>query len=240
MRHRDFIFYLFLQIALALAILTLSMNAQASSNRYMHNKAVESGHHEFASGVEEHAHHGEEVNPGKKMEQHFKKDIGNETYRLEKRAQHEEVVHDVEKVGVHFDKDTGHKTSHEAKDHMDKDHQEEVPLPYLFYWGILILVMVIILIYFVYRHKNKESKPMIPLAIFLVLFALSIYIIEIITPAFSGRFDVEALKIVHQFHEAPELGFLRFLYKFILGIFMTFFAFLNLDRKDFNQKNMED
>lgn len=133
-----------------------------------------------------------------------------------------------------------HEASHEAKDHMDKDHEAEVPLVYLFYWGILILVMVIILIYFVYRRKHKHLTPMIPLAVFLVLFALSIYIIEIITPVFSGRFDLKTLRIVYEFHEAPNLGFLRFIYKFILGIFMTFFAFLNLDRKDYKQKSVED
>jgi hypothetical protein len=209
MKHRDIIFCLFLQIALALALLTLSMSAHASSNSHMHNQAVGFGPHAFASGAEENARHGEEINHG-------------------------------EKAGEHFYKNTGHEISHKAKDHMDHDHQEEIPLAYLFYWGILILVMVIILIYFVSRHKNKHSEPMIPLAVFLVLFALSIYILEIISPVFSGRFDTETLRIVHEFHEAPDLGFLRFFYKFILGIFMTVFAFLNLNRKGLNQKTMDN
>jgi hypothetical protein len=166
--------------------------------------------------------------------------LKTETYGAEGHSHQEEEAHHSEENGEHFGKDTGHETSHETKDHMDHDHQAEVPLAYLFYWGILILVMVIILIYFVYRRKNKDLKPMIPLAVFLVLFALAIYIIEIITPAFSGRFDLETLRVIHEYHEAPDLGFLRFIYKFILGIFMTIFAFLNMDRKDLNKKSMED
>jgi len=110
-----------------------------------------------------------------------------------------------------------------------------VPLVYLLYWGLLILIMVIILIYFVYRVKRTQSRPLVPLAVFLVLFAVLIYIIEILAPAFSGIFDPAAMRVVHQFHEEYGLGFLRFFYKFLLGIFLTIFAWLNLDRERYFQ-----
>lgn len=240
LKQSNFIFGLFLRTILTLTFLMLSMNVQASSKSHEYEQAVESGHQEFISGAEEDSRHGEEVNHWEKVEPHFEKDKGSETMGLEGYVRHEEEVHHGENLGEHFGKDTVYEPSHEGKGHIDKDHQAEVPLAYLFYWGILILVMVIILIYFVYRRKNKGAKPIIPLAVFLVLFALSIYIIEIITPAFAGRLDMKALKIVYEFHESPNLGFLRFIYKFALGIFMTLFAFLNMNRKKFEQKSMEE
>ncbi|MGA1839134.1 MAG: hypothetical protein ACMUIU_00785 [bacterium] len=239
MKKRDIIFYLFLQIILALALLMLSMNAQASSNTHRHNEAVESGHHEFISGAEEQVHE-KEVLHGERAGEDFEEDTAHETHGVEEHPHHGEESRYGEETEEHIGKDEGHEANHETKGHSDHDHQAEVPLVYLFYWGILILVMVIILIYFVYRRKNKKLKPMIPLAVFLVLFAIAIYVLEIITPAFSGRFDPKTLTIIHDFHEAPDIGFLRFIYKFILGILMTLFAFLNLDRNEFNKKSMED
>lgn len=127
---------------------------------------------------------------------------------------------------------------HAEQDHIKQDarqHQEATPLIYLFYWGILILVMVVILVYFVIRYKRGQEKPVISLGVALVIFVLTAYLIEI-TPIFSGRFDPDTFKFVHEFHESPNLGFLRFMYKFLLGIFLTFFAFLNMNRKKFHMK----
>jgi len=159
------------------------------------------------------------------------------------REEHSYQVEDIQpggKTEQHFDKDTGQDTLHEAGDHIDHNFPAEVPLIYLFYWGILILVMVIILIYFVYRYKRHQSKPIIPLAVFLILFGLMIYILEIIAPTFSGKFDLSTLRIVHEFHESPSLGFMRFIYKFILGIFMAFFAFLNMDFTKFKSTKTKE
>ncbi|MGA1863618.1 MAG: hypothetical protein ACMUHX_01000 [bacterium] len=217
----------------------LSLSAQASSNTHSHNEAVESGHHEFISGAEEQVHE-EEVLHGERAGEDFEKDTVNETHGVEEHHYYEEESHYGEESLEPLGRDTGHEETHKAEGDTDHAHEAEVPLVYLFYWGILILVMVIILIYFVYRRKNKRLKPMVPLAVFLVLFAIAIYFLEIITPAFSGRLDPKTLKIIHDFHEAPDIGFLRFIYKFILGILMTFFAFLNLDRNEFNKESMED
>jgi hypothetical protein len=229
MKRRDIIFCLFLQVFLALVVLLLSISTQASSSGKTHHASDEIRHQEFVHRREEHSqhveekvYHGEELNNGKELQQ------GKE-------------LHHGKEIREHIDKEVGHDTSHEAKDHTDLDHQADVPLVYLFYWGILILVMVIILIYFVYAYKSHRTKPVIPLAVFLILFGLSIYILEIITTTFSGKFDLSTLRIIHEFHEGPDLGFLRFIYKFILGIFMTFFAFLNLDRKKFRSiENREE
>ena len=239
MKKGDIIFSLFLQTILVLALLMVPMSTQASSDTHSHNEAVESGHHEFISGAEEDVHEKEDLHGGR-AEEHFEKETGHESYGVEEYTHHEEESLNGEKTGEHPGIDAGHEANHVAEGGTGHDHQAEVPLVYLFYWGILILVMVIILIYFVYRQKNKKLKPMIPLAVFLVLFAVAIYVIEIITPAFSGRFDPKTLKIIHEFHEASDIGFLRFIYKFILGILMTFFAFLNLNRNDFNKESMED
>jgi len=144
-------------------------------------------------------------------------------------SEHYEGIHE---KGPHHEKGTSeHETSHGAAALTDQGLPADVPLIYLFYWGTLILVMVIILIYFVYRFKRKPGRPIISLAIFLVLFVVVIYGFEILTPVFSGRFDLTTSKIVHEFHESANLGFMRFLYKFLLGVFLTVFAFLNLDRK---------
>ncbi len=134
--------------------------------------------------------------------------------------------------GPHLKEDTGPHKSHEGEH--DQGDSTEIPLVYFFYWGILILAMGIILIYFVYRFKHSQTNPMVPLAVFLVLFAMSVYLFEIIVPTFSGRFDPAALRVIHEFHEGANLGFLRFIYKFLLGIFMALFAFLNLDHKKFS------
>lgn len=125
--------------------------------------------------------------------------------------------------------DAEHDTPHAA----GEDHQEAVPLIYLLYWGILILVMVIILVYFVVRYKRGQNSPLMSLALLLVFFVLTAHLIEI-TPIFSGRLDPATLEFVSEFHESPNLGFLRFLYKFLLGVFLTFFAFLNIDNKKFS------
>ncbi|MBN2372603.1 hypothetical protein JXL19_02290 [bacterium] len=136
-----------------------------------------------------------------------------------------------------IDKDMeGHKDNELEGSEGFKEHghsgEEEVPIFYLLYWGVLIFMMVIILIYFVSRFKSRQLRPMVTLAVFLVIFVLSAYLIEM-TPVFSGRFDPVSSQFVKGFHEKPNLGFLRFVYKFFLGIFLTFFAFLNMDRKRF-------
>ena len=144
----------------------------------------------------------------------------------------------VEDPEAHTREDIGHHIAHErggAPGHIDK---EEFPLAYLFYWGILILSMVVILIYFVYRYKRKHDRPLFPLAIFLILFGVSIYMIEV-SPLFSGRFDPVQMKFVHGFHEGTNLVSMRFFYKFFLGIFLTFFAFLNLDHRKFKSIGKE-
>lgn len=159
--------------------------------------------------------------------------------------------------GEHIEKEVGHRDEHsyhagdEGRRHAESGdthgipigdgghgYQVEagtVPLVYLLYWGLLILIMVVILIYFVYRVKRTQSRPFVALAVFLALFAVSVYLIEILVPAFSGRFDPSAMKVIHEFHEGTDLGFLRFFYKFILGIFLSIFALLNLDRKKYFQ-----
>ncbi|MGA1795247.1 MAG: hypothetical protein ACMUIL_05230 [bacterium] len=108
-----------------------------------------------------------------------------------------------------------------------------VPLVYLLYWGLLILIMVVLLIYFVYRVKRSQSRSFVALAAFLTLFAVSVYLIEIFVPAFSGRFDPGAMRVIHEFHEGNGLGFLRFFYKFLLGILLSIFALLNVDSKKY-------
>ena len=152
---------------------------------------------------------------------------------------HEEAHHEM--VHSHSEMAAEHETSHSVAAHSDDALPTEAPLIYLFYWGILILIMVIILIYFVYRFKRRPKRPIIPLAVFLVIFVVAIYGLEILTPTFSGKFDLATLRIIAEFHESANLGFMRFIYKFLLGIFLTIFAFLNMDRKRYEStKEMED
>lgn len=148
-----------------------------------------------------------------------------------------ELAHETHETDAHghhgdIDKDAGHQKNHEGGKDQGHNHKEDIPMAYLFYWGILILVMVIILVYFVFRYKSGQLRPMTPLAVFLVFSVLIAYLIEI-TPVFSGRFDQVTFGFTHGFHERPNLGFLRFVYKFLLGIFLTFFAFLNMDKERF-------
>jgi hypothetical protein len=211
------------------------------SGIYAH--ATEAGHpqqHGEESGHPVTVHGQNEVEDQYHQETHHEvKPHGEEAHKTEEG--HDDGVHGAGVDAHDQEKGFMHEGSHESVVNEDHESPSGMPLVYLFYWGILILIMVIILIYFVYRFKKKQARPIIPLAVFLVLFALSIYALEIIAPTFTGRFDPGSLRVVHEFHEGTNMGFLRFLYKFLLGIFMTVFAFLNLDRKRYNStKNKED
>ncbi len=141
-----------------------------------------------------------------------------------------------------YEEDTrGHEEDTKGHEVDTKGHEVEVPILYLFFWGILLLVMVIILIYFVVRYKHGQKGPIISLALFFVILVLAAYFLET-TPILSKTFDSETLTFISKFHEDNKLGFLRFVYKFLLGIFLTLFAFLNMDRERFlfeTEKNGE-
>lgn len=198
---------------------------------------------ENAHGIEHHGSpplHGEEVH--------------HDGSHFEGEGSHSQEIHQV-KEGEHIETEVGHGDAHSyhAVDggslHLESEdahgtsagdgghgHEAEaatVPLVYLLYWGLLILIMVIILIYFVYRVKRTQSRSFVALAVFLALFAVSVYLIEIFVPVFSGRFDPGAMRVVHEFHEGNGLGSLRFFYKFLLGVLLSIFALLNLDRKKY-------
>lgn len=128
-----------------------------------------------------------------------------------------------------------HDLSHTGDGHEEMAGLEDMPISYVAYWTVLIFVMIILLIYFVYRFKHGQEKPIISLAIFFIVFILVAYFFET-TPIFTGRFDPKNYISIHDFHEGNNLGFLRFVYKFILGLFLTLFAFLNFNRKKFDVK----
>ncbi|MGA1790323.1 MAG: hypothetical protein ACMUIM_02465 [bacterium] len=209
----------------------------------IHAHATEADHHQQPreeSGHQERVYdkNGEDVQYPHDTH-HEVKTHGEEIHQAEEG--HYEGVHGAGGNTHYQDKGMEYEGTHESAMHEDHEIPSGMPLVYLFYWGILILIMVIILIYFVYRFKKKQTRPIIPLAVFFVLFAIAIYVLEIMAPTFTGRFDPVSLRVVNGFHEGTNLGFLRFLYKFLLGIFMTFFAFFNLDRKRYNSmKDTED
>jgi hypothetical protein len=214
-------------------ILMSGIYAHATEAGHHHPPGDESGHPATVYGK-----NGEDVQYGHGTHNEVKTH-GEEIHQAEEG--HYDGLHGAGGDAHYQEKGVMHEGSHESAIHEDQEIPSEMPLVYLFYWGILILIMVIILIYFVYRFKRKQQRPIIPLAVFFVLFAISIYVLEIMAPIFTGRFDPASFRVVNEFHEGTNLGFLRFLYKFLLGIFMTFFAFLNLDRKRYNSmKDKED
>lgn len=233
MRQRDKITCLFLHMIFVWVILMSGIYAHATEAGHHHPPGEESGRPATVYDKD-----GEDVQYSHGTHNEVKTH-GEEIHQAEEG--HYDGLHGAG-VDMHDqEKGVTHEGSHESAIHEDQEIPSEMPLVYLFYWGILILIMVIILIYFVYRFKRKQQRPIIPLAVFFVLFAISIYVLEIMAPIFTGRFDPASFRVVNEFHEGTNLGFLRFLYKFLLGIFMTFFAFLNLDRKRYNSmKDKED
>jgi len=110
------------------------------------------------------------------------------------------------------------------------EHPEtlSIPIGYKLYWIGLIFLVIFLLVYFLIMYKNKNFTSLKPLTIFLLLLALSLYLLEQ-GQIFTGYFD-PIKGFISGFHEPNTIGFLRFLYKLIAGIalcmygFMVFFA----------------
>lgn len=105
-------------------------------------------------------------------------------------------------------------------------HPDTLPIPviYKLYWIGLIFLVIFLLVYFLIIYKKEKFTSLKPLTIFLLLLALSLYLIEQ-GRIFTGYFD-PVKGFVSGFHEPNTIGFLRFLYKLTAGIALCMYGFI--------------
>jgi hypothetical protein len=100
----------------------------------------------------------------------------------------------------------------------------EVPLFYELYWIGLISMVILLIFYFFYLYKKEKFRFVKPLTFLLLFLALSLYLMEQ-GQTFTGHFDPVRHLFVSGYHEATEIGFLRFIYKLTLGIALCVYGF---------------
>jgi len=101
-----------------------------------------------------------------------------------------------------------------------------VPLLYELYWFGCISMVVLLIFYFLYLYKKEKFRLVKPLTFLLLFLALSLYLMEQ-GQIFTGHFDPVRHLFVAGYHEANEIGFLRFIYKLTLGIALCVYGFTN-------------
>jgi len=122
-----------------------------------------------------------------------------------------------------------HETAPGEKNH-ETIHNDEhpntlsIPVAYKLYWIGLIFLVIFLLVYFLTMYKKEKFTSLKPLTIFLLLLALSLYLLEQ-GRIFTGYFD-PVKGFVSGFHEPNTIGFLRFLYKLIAGIALCMYGFI--------------
>jgi len=108
----------------------------------------------------------------------------------------------------------------------DTEHPDSlsIPVTYKLYWIGLIFLVIFLLVYFLIMYKKEKFTSLKPLTIFLLLLALSLYLLEQ-GRIFTGYFD-PVKGFVSGFHEPNTIGFLRFLYKLIAGVALSMYGFI--------------
>ena len=108
-----------------------------------------------------------------------------------------------------------------AAEHPDS---HSIPIAYKLYWIGIIFLVIFLLVYFLIIYKKETFTSLKPLTIFLLLLALSLYLLEQ-GRIFTGYFD-PVKGFVSGFHEPNTIGFLRFLYKLIAGVALCMYGFI--------------
>jgi len=112
-----------------------------------------------------------------------------------------------------------------------------VPLLYELYWIGSISMVVLLIFYFFYLYKKEKLWLVKPLTFLLLFLALSLYLMEQ-GQTFTGHFDPARHLFVPGYHEANDIGFLRFIYKLTLGIALCVYGFTNFLARQKNKKSM--
>jgi uncharacterized membrane protein len=123
-------------------------------------------------------------------------------------------VHEVDSAEVHSASVSG--------------HGDNIPIPFMYklYWIGLISMMILIMLYFFLFYRKENYQSLKSLTILLILLAFSLYLLEQ-GRVFTGYFDPVRHVFVSGYHEANNMGFLRFIYKLVLGIALCGYGFSN-------------
>ncbi len=101
------------------------------------------------------------------------------------------------------------------------EHQEThtvVPTPkmYYFYWAILGITLLTIVTYFYKIHRELPQHETKTLAIILVILGITLYFFD-------------QLPSVATYHEPTVIGLIKFVYRMVLGILFTVYAFFGIE-----------
>lgn len=102
---------------------------------------------------------------------------------------------------------------------------DSIPLLYKLYWVGAISMVVLLIVYFFFLYKKEKYQLVEPLIFLLIFLALSLYLMEQ-GHVFSGYFDPARHLFVPGYHEANDIGFLRFIYKLTLGVALCVYGFI--------------
>ena len=108
-------------------------------------------------------------------------------------------------------------------------HQAEIPSLYYIHWGLLGISFLIVSIITIRAYKSKSQHNNSILTGLFILVAVSLYSLDQL-PALHGYFDATTHKFISGYHESSPIGFIKFIYKVALGIFMTVYAFLGMHK----------
>ncbi len=110
-------------------------------------------------------------------------------------------------------------------------HQAEPPVLYFAHWILLAVALLIVVTVTIRIYKKKSEHQGLLLAGLFVLVGAAIYFLDQL-PALHGYFDLATHQFLPGYHEPPQFGFAKFVYKMVLGAFLTTYAFLGMHGHD--------
>ncbi len=121
------------------------------------------------------------------------------------------------KVNVHAKPKEGHGGGH---------HAGNAPVVYYANWVLIAVTFIITCFYCLAVYKwGKPKHEGLLLAMFLVLLVIAIYGTAQF-PQVQRHFDPTAHKFVDGYHESSIVGFIKFIYKFALGICLMIYGLI--------------
>lgn len=110
-----------------------------------------------------------------------------------------------------------HHVPEEIHEEIHAEPHAVVPTPkmYYFYWTILGITLLTIVTYFYKIHRELPQHETKTLAIILVILGMTLYFLD-------------QLPSVATYHEPTVIGLIKFVYRMVLGILFTVYAFFGI------------
>jgi len=195
------IFLLFLMVLIPLSLGSFGKKAEASSH---------------GAPAHEAPAHGEAPVVGHEAPAHAMEDAGHAAPAHGDAA----PAHGEEAAAGHGDAAAAHGGGHHA----------EPPVIYYANWAVLFLGVVVCGLYLVRVAKvGKPHHETVLLAFIFVCMAYFLFISANYIPSMARHFDMNTHTFVDGYHEAPLIGFVKFIYRIVFGAFLTVYAIVGME-----------